>query len=184
MLIYGRQHLIEAAVNDKDQLGKIVDRIVQFVMPDGLGLFDIGRQDTTRPLLDDVEHIAKIASVPRDEVVSRNISQIFDAADAESLKNTGRVAVDIQIAKRQLRKCRRFGDSAAQPAVLTGEQHRRLDRFGDRDISGDIIAFELLHYILCDLIPVADQFFEPADVKQYAVAEHLDAVGKPVGDRR
>ena len=43
IFIYGRKHLFEAAIDDKDQLGEIVDRKIEFVPPRDVGFSNIRR---------------------------------------------------------------------------------------------------------------------------------------------
>src|SRR4051794_32131430 len=85
------EQIVEAVIDDKDQLPKIINGKIQLVRPGDAALFYIWRQKAAVFLLDNVEHAVKLAAVAVYQVVLWYLPQVLDAVNAEVVKNAERV---------------------------------------------------------------------------------------------
>ena len=100
----------------------------------------------------DIEDLPEIATIAADKLIFRHIEQLFDAANAEGLKNAKRIRIDLELRKGKLSKllitCRRV----IQPFIVSGEEQSRIDVFGDGDVPRNFMILEHLHDRFCQLL--------------------------------
>src|SRR4051812_14267250 len=95
-----RKKSLEPVVENEYKLLKILDRLIEIIVPRDVALLDVGRQQRRAFLLGNVDHILKGAPVSADQIFVRYREEILDATKAEVFKNIQRVLVDIQVGER------------------------------------------------------------------------------------
>src|SRR5436190_2332458 len=169
-----REQPLQTVIEHKDQLLKILDRVVQLKAPRHAMFFDVWHEQRHTFLLDGVDDILELASVPADKLARRNGEEVLDTLQAEIVKNIQRVLFNAEIGERKLRKhLRRVHNSLFVHRFLSCQQYCRVDRLGDRNTAGDILPLHLFKYFFSHTLRFAHEPFEPAHVEQYAVLEHL-----------
>ena len=102
-----RKKVVEAMIDDKDQLLKILDRVVEIVFPRDAVFFNIRVKKTAAVLPYNIDHLAKLRPVAVDQIVDRYLLQFPDGFYAQLVKDANRVRFDLKISQRQLVKFRR-----------------------------------------------------------------------------
>src|SRR5206468_2020333 len=103
----------QTVIEHKDQLLKILDRVIQLKAPRHTALFDIRRQQRHTFLLDGVDNVLEFASIPADKILRGNGQQVLDPLYAEIAENIQRVLFDPEVTQRQLLKHIRSVQSAS-----------------------------------------------------------------------
>src|SRR5687767_1834960 len=85
---------VEAVVDDKDELFKILDSVVEIKIPPCAAVLNIGGYERCGFLLDHVDHAFKVAAVAGYEFITRHLEQVLDRCHAEVAKDVESVRFD------------------------------------------------------------------------------------------
>src|SRR5436190_24263445 len=98
-----REQPLQPVIEHKDQLLEILDRIVQLKAPRHAMFFDVWHEQRHTFLLDCVDDMLELASVPADKIVRRNGKQVLDTLQVEIVENVQRVLFNSEVGERKLR---------------------------------------------------------------------------------